>query len=338
MDLLFIGAINKNNPPRGGEEYKNQLILEKIMVDFSNAVIIDTSNWKTKPRVWLEIIYSIIYSKFSCVLISASSASTYKLLKIISWLRPSLLTNSVYLVIGGYFPEGLKSGKYNWKIYEPLKHIVVEGNLLANQIRHVSQLINLKVISNFKLYPEINFIKNTISEDFKFVFVGRISQGKGITEIIKAIEILKLRKINYCVDFYGPIEDNYRLNVEPLNYKGFLDFQGDPKTSYLKLSEYDCMLFPTYWIGEGFPGVIIDAFISGLPVIATDWNMNSEIIEDGINGFLIEPKDANALSDKMIWVMENRDQLEKIRQNNLEKAKDYHIDVVWPKLMDCVLR
>ena len=91
-------------------------------------------------------------------------------------------------------------------------------------------------------------------------------------------------------------------------------------------------------MGEGFPGVIIDAFISGLPVIASDWNLNSEIIEDGINGFLIEPKDANALAEKMIWVMDHRDQLEEIRKNNLEKAKGYHIDIIWSKLMDCVLR
>ncbi len=94
------------------------------------------------------------------------------------------------------------------------------------------------------------------------------------------------------------------------------------------------MLFPTYWKGEGFPGVIIDAFVAGLPVIATDWNMNTEIIEDGVNGFIIEPKSSAALAEKMQYVMQSRGELEKIRQNNFTRAKDYHIDKIWPQIME----
>ena len=94
------------------------------------------------------------------------------------------------------------------------------------------------------------------------------------------------------------------------------------------------MLFPTYWKGEGFPGVIIDAFVAGLPVIATDWNMNTEIIEDGVNGFIIEPKSSEALAEKMQYVMHNRKELENIRENNLARAKDYQIDKVWPQILE----
>jgi glycosyltransferase involved in cell wall biosynthesis len=56
--------------------------------------------------------------------------------------------------------------------------------------------------------------------------------------------------------------------------------------------------FLSYWKGEGFTGVIIDAFIAGVPVIATGWNMNTEIIEDGINGFVIPPNDTVSLANK----------------------------------------
>jgi glycosyltransferase involved in cell wall biosynthesis len=94
------------------------------------------------------------------------------------------------------------------------------------------------------------------------------------------------------------------------------------------------MLFPTYWEGEGFPGVIIDAFIAGLPVIATDWNMNKEIIEEGINGFLIEPKSTDALVQKMIWVMENKSNLKVISENNQRRANDYQVDNVMPNLLN----
>jgi glycosyltransferase involved in cell wall biosynthesis len=136
------------------------------------------------------------------------------------------------------------------------------------------------------------------------------------------------------IDFYGPIEEKVDLETHKSKYCGFLDFQHDSEKAYSKLSEYDCMLFPTYWKGEGFPGVIIDAFVAGLPVIATDWNMNTEIIEDGVNGFIIEPKSSKALAEKMEYAMQNREELEKISENNLARAQDYHIDKIWPQIME----
>lgn len=52
------------------------------------------------------------------------------------------------------------------------------------------------------------------------------------------------------------------------------------------LKNYDALLFPTYYEGEGFAGTIIDAFAAGLPVIASDWKYNSEIIKQGITGVI----------------------------------------------------
>jgi glycosyltransferase involved in cell wall biosynthesis len=61
--------------------------------------------------------------------------------------------------------------------------------------------------------------------------------------------------------------------------------------------------------------------------------MNTEIIEGGVNGFIIEPKSSTALKDKMQYVLQNRGELEKIGENNLARANDYYIDKFWPKIM-----
>ncbi len=333
MIILFIGGINKNNVPRGGEEFKNQLILKKLVIENITLTIVDTTKWKVRPETWIKLFIAIVISEFDRIVISASSVSSYKLIKLIGFIRPSLLQNTSYLVVGGYFPEAIERKIFNWEKYRKLKNIVVQGDNLKNKLLDNTKLSNISVISNFKEFPDIIINKSNFNKAFKFVFIGRISQGKGITEIIEAAEILKLQNINFCIDFYGPVEDQFPLNNGILNYKGFLDIQGDPVKSYTKLSEYDCMLFPTYWMGEGFPGVIVDAYVSGLPVIASDWNMNSEIIEEGENGYLIEPKNAEALADKMMYVINNRDNLEQIRKNNLARAKDYHINTVWPELL-----
>jgi glycosyltransferase involved in cell wall biosynthesis len=335
LKLLFIGAINSNNLPNGGEEYKNQLLLSKINETFGEKIVIDTYRWLKRPWVLWSLVITILFRNAHVVLISASSVSTYRLIKLINLIRPSLIEKTTYLVIGGYFPEGIQTERFSWKFYKNLKNVIVEGESLKRNLQVHSGLTNIKVISNFKTFPNFSLCKNhNTGSLFRFVFVGRISEGKGIKEILEAVDILSQKDNPLEVDFYGPMEEKFVLETDKSNHCGFLDFQYNPIIAYSQLSEYDCMLFPTYWIGEGFPGVIIDAFVVGLPVIATDWNMNTEIIKDGVNGFIIEPKSSKALAERMEYVMQNRAELVKIRENNRARAKDYHIDKIWPQILE----
>jgi len=80
-------------------------------------------------------------------------------------------------------------------------------------------------------------------------------------------------------------------NNKNISYKGILPYNNT--NSFLKT--YHALIFPTYYPGEGFAGCLIDAFSSGLPVLASNWMGNSEIIKDGINGLLFEPKSVNSL-------------------------------------------
>jgi glycosyltransferase involved in cell wall biosynthesis len=337
MRLVFIGAINQGNPPKGGEEYKNQLLITKINVAFNDAKIIDTFQWIKRPKIWRSLLLNILIKRVDIVLISASSVSTYRLLNLMHWIRPSLLRKTTYLVIGGYFPEGIRSKRFDWRFYKNLNNVVVEGDLLRKTVLANSGLSNVKELPNFKTFPNLLLqSKKKSNNNFRFVFVGRISKGKGVSEILDAVKILNKTNKEFEVDFYGPVEEEFDFDSNNTNYCGFLDFQNDSEQEYSKLGNYDCMLFPTYWKGEGFPGVIIDAFIAGLPVIATDWNMNSEIIEEGVNGFIIPPNDTVSLVNKMMWVMENRDTLKAIGTRNQKKANEYHIDRIWPKLLETI--
>jgi glycosyltransferase involved in cell wall biosynthesis len=334
--VLFIGATNLSNLPKGGEEYKNQLILEKLLQpNIFKTVAIDTFNWKRKPLLIAKLYFNILFTHFDSVVISASSASTYLLLKIITKIKPSILNKTHYLVIGGYFPEGIESKRYDWKIYENLKSVVVEGQILKDQLISCSELKNIRVIPNFKKFEsEVSFKEND-DNSFKFVFIGRISKAKGISEIIEAVRILKTQNtlLNFFVDFYGPKEEEIEFPKSlPLAYKGYLDIMNNQNESYATLSEYSCMLFPTYWKGEGFPGVIIDAYVAGLPVIATDWNMNKEVVADGETGLIVPIQDANSLALAMLKMMQNPELVNKMSENSSRKAKDFHIDAVWPKV------
>lgn len=60
--VLFIGAINLSNSPKGGEEYKNQLILEKLLqTNTFKTTIMDTYNWKRKPLLIAKLFLNLLF-------------------------------------------------------------------------------------------------------------------------------------------------------------------------------------------------------------------------------------------------------------------------------------
>src|SRR6185369_923370 len=75
-----------------------------------------------------------------------------------------------------------------------------------------------------------------------------------------------------------------------VRYRGFLSHADVNR----KLWEYDCLVLPTFHPGEGYPGVIAEAFAHGLPVIATRWLAIPEIVDERC-GILIEPGNVREL-------------------------------------------
>jgi glycosyltransferase involved in cell wall biosynthesis len=65
------------------------------------------------------------------------------------------------------------------------------------------------------------------------------------------------------------------------------------------------LAFPSY--REGFPNVVLQAGAMGLPSIVTDINGCNEIIEDGVNGVIVPPRDEEALYNAMKYFVEHRD-------------------------------
>ena len=102
----------------------------------------------------------------------------------------------------------------------------------------------------------------------------------------------------------------------------------DNSAGYDTLASYDVMLFPTYWHGEGFPGIIIDAFIAGLPVIATDWNLNSSLIQNGYNGMIIPVHNVDALVDSMRTIISETVDIATMSRNAQNDALKYEVNNV----------
>jgi glycosyltransferase involved in cell wall biosynthesis len=92
------------------------------------------------------------------------------------------------------------------------------------------------------------------------------------------------------------------------------------------LAEYDTMVFPTKWHGEGFPGVFLDAFMVGLPVICSDWNMNSEVIQDGYNGIVLKENNAECLAEVINKIDTDRKWLNELSKNSKASFDQYDFE------------
>lgn len=337
--IIVIGAINEGRAATCGETAKNQIFISRFRELFSTVITVDTLNWKRRPWVLVKILFVLLFNRGAKVIISASRAASY----LIAFLHYVPLKKSVYFwAIGGDLHIAVSKGIFKIGHLKSLRYILVEGENMKSELNKYG-LDNVKVVPNAKpiIYtPEIT--KKGDSDTFRFVFLSRVHPHKGIKEIYEATKILNAKGYGerFIVDIYGKIEESFTTTFNSyidelpnLSYKGFLNLT--QQDGYKTLASYDIMLFPTYWGGEGFPGVVIDANMAGLPIVATDWNMNREVIKDGITGYLIPPHDSATLASCMERFILRDIDLYTMKRACAEHVKNYDYRNVVSKELVC---
>jgi len=157
-------------------------------------------------------------------------------------------------------------------------------------------------ISENKIIIKPNFIdERLMNKEFNnnerkgALFVGRLSNEKGILTLLKAWQQIDL-KINIAGD--GPLfKQLINKATNNINFLGNID-----KTSVLKEMERAEFLIMPSECYEGFPMVLVEAFSQGLPVIASRLGGMKEIVEDRITGLLFDPTNTNDLAAKVNWL------------------------------------
>lgn len=195
-----------------------------------------------------------------------------------------------------------------------LKNIITqEGFCKAEKIKIIAngstngidtQFFNPQKISN---ETQIHLKKSLgiTSDDFVFVYVGRLTGDKGINELLLAFQKIttecntaKLLLVGFLETELDPLHKETLLEIENNDKVIFIPFQKDVRPYY---TISDVLVFPSY--REGFPNTVLEAGAMGLPSIVTNINGCNEIIEGGKNGILIPPKDCNALFTAMKQIM-----------------------------------
>lgn len=312
--VIFIGGLGRENE-FGGELTKNKFIVRQLRNLGWNVVTVDTAGARRNPFKILSMPFKVAASPNVPIIFSTCFANIRPFFKIISRLWPR--RKYVYWVIGGNLYKRITEGPYNVDDFDRFAAILVEGKKMLSELNELG-IDGIRVVPNFKdvsLIPDISE-KHIGSDDvLRCVFFSRITPSKGVNIILETCRNLRDSGLNFTVDFYGEVATDYRdeflseiAKFENVSYKGVLDFFAPD--GYQTLARYHLTLFPTYWEGEGFPGVIVDSYIAGVPVLASDWNFNGELI-DSETGFLCKANDQGDFERIFRDILIHRDSLDK---------------------------
>lgn len=200
------------------------------------------------------------------------------------------------------------TGFFENKIIREAKYITACSNALMDwtEVNVGINSIYKKVIFNpIQIKEEFNMTSLQKKEVVKIVYAGTVAKEKGIEELVRAIIMLKNRDIN-CKLFVAGKLGRYGEALKKDLYSRFkneFQFLGHITANQLFKLYSSCHIacFPSWWEGMGL--VCAEAMSSGPIVIGSNLGGMAEIIDDGINGFLISPKNVNELADTITKII-----------------------------------
>lgn len=194
-------------------------------------------------------------------------------------------------------------------------------------------------LSYFSRTQEVCKTAATVREEgcVTFCFVGRLVGDKGMNELVRAFLRLYAQHTQVRLLLVGPFEDELDP-LQPdtkqilLNHPAirFMGWQSDIRPF---LAASDIFVFPSY--REGFPNVVLQAGAMGLPCIVTDINGCNEIVQEGVNGLIIPPRDENSLYEAMYRLATHPEERESMAlQARPMIANRYEQHDLWNKLKE----
>jgi glycosyltransferase involved in cell wall biosynthesis len=267
-----------------------------------NVINRDISLISNKPLKVLELVWQIIRAKQ--VFYFAAQRNLRVLFPIMYYLTKIFGVKLHYFAVGGWLAEYLDKLPWHVRRLKKISGVYVELEAMVQKLENKFKFENASHFPNFRIFPKEELIKlaNHNVDEIHCVYMARVTRTKGVFYLFELEKLIEKHKdfdnIKVTIDIYGMInstetdlfKDHLKKSVM-ISYKGVLE----PEEIYTTLTKYSFMLFPTFYPGEGLPGTIIDSYICRLPILASDWKYNGELIDDYETGILHRPKDLQSM-------------------------------------------
>jgi glycosyltransferase involved in cell wall biosynthesis len=310
------------------------LILNGEPYGGSEKHVVDIYNKLNKSKFYPSLLYSKgnplinnVEDSTNCTATGRGFFDFFKILKAIKDQRPDVLhahaaraliyARLIKFVLSKFFSHDMKLISTSHGLWVPkskvkfglhkLLHIFKDQDDLTLAVSKYSrmELINqgykaekVKYIYNgidFELFNESRKVKDKVE---KAIFVGRLTEQKGVSDLMNLILREYKEKSNIIFQIYGTGHlDEYINNfIRDYNLNN-VDVKGHANNIEDVFSKSDILIAPS--LDEGLPYTLVEAINCGIPIITTCVGGVPEIVEHEVNGFLVKPGNRDELYEAL---------------------------------------
>lgn len=278
----------------------------------------------------LLIVFKLIAYRPKVTYFTISPVNTFLRDVIYIFLIKLFNTELIYHIHG----KGIKSKYHKSKIYRKLykwAYNDVVAICLSEKLKYDFDFLPIKgyyVVPN--AIPDYFKVENLDlkrrkenNKPLKVVYLSNLIASKGVFDFIDAIKLFIDDAENIEAYIVGK-ESEYTendLKKRIGNYNDRIIYKGPlyDNQKYKFLSTCDILIFPTYYKTETWGLVILDAMQAGLPVITTDEGATTDMIENGVNGFIVNKKDPIDIKNKLLKFIDQPLLINEMGKRNREK-------------------
>lgn len=331
--LLVLGYFGYRTNQLDGQTIKTRDLYKLLEKKKGNNICyFDTQDFQYNKVSVLFLLRRLIACKTLCYL-PAHNNLKY-IFPVVFLLSKIFRFKILYFIVGGWLVEYLENKPLHRWMLKQIDGIYSETKLMKDSLIYRYGYNNVEVFPNFRF---TSFVpkKHHNSGVLKLVFLARINKMKGVDTIFSLADKIKseYRENEVTIDFYGPIygpDQDYFLSG--LNKYSFVNYKGElqPEDINKTIEQYDVMLFPTHYFTEGLPGTVLDAYMSGIPIIASKWKHAEEFIDEGVTGYIVPfEENVDILFDKINMLYSNEVLLNELKDNAFKKSKCFTSETAW---------
>lgn len=256
-------------------------------------------------------------------------------------------TKVIYTAHGFHFYEGAPI--LNWILFYPIERLLANVTdvliTMNNEDYTRAQKFNSKIVEyvpgvgvDLNKYSNTSFNKHELRKmyeinpkDTVLINVGELTKNKNQETLIKAISKLDNKDIKLLICGIGDEDQRLQNLIDELGLNQQVKLLGYRTDVNQLLNLSDIYLFPSY--REGLSLSLMEAMVSGLPVICSNIRGNVDLIDEGKGGYILDPGNVEGFSHTIEKLVVNQEQAETMGQYNQEKIKLFSIDEVLSQMV-----
>ena len=328
-ELLVVQLRSDNAYPELQKPLNVKLASSSVYYSALGKSTIDTAEF---DRLVDDFKPDIIHSH----LLDSEFVSRFRIVKdtvyITHWHGCPSLTNPI-----SFLEAFSKESLWKWNTKRILRNQYIESNthficiseFVAQYVKdrlHVnnSELSTIHNAIDLQLFKPLDVPKK---EGFRLINIGSLHKNKNHQFLFKVMLNLAEQGFNdVFLDIYGdgPERDELRSQIDKLNLQKSVTLHGIVDNPEVQINQAHLMVHSAWH--EPFGLIFIEAMACGIPVVSFNTGGPAELIKNGKNGFLVQKDDLNEFTNKVKQLHENRDELQHLGKEGIQKAAKFGLN------------